>query len=94
MVKSIVLKVSCSIKVAKNQFVKVANTVSYYKLAHNSFVYNKHGKAVKKNGKRILLKKNKHISLHSDKVVKIKGKKFYQLKDGSFIKARNVKRIG
>lgn len=81
-------------KVAKNQFVKVANTVSYYKLAHNSFVYNKHGKAVKKNGKRILLKKNKHISLHSDKVVKIKGKKFYQLKDGSFIKARNVKRIG
>ncbi|RVU71013.1 MULTISPECIES: type I pullulanase [Lactobacillus] len=81
-------------KIAKGQFVQVANTISYYKLVHNSFVYSKQGKAIKKHGKRILLKKNKRILLRSNKIIKIKGKKFYQLKDGSFIKARNIKRVG
>ncbi|MGV3192444.1 SLAP domain-containing protein, partial [Lactobacillus amylovorus] len=42
-------------RIGDNQYVKVSNTISYYYLVHNSFLYNKHGKTIKRNGKRILV---------------------------------------
>lgn len=80
-------------RIGKDMFVKTVNTVNYYKLRHNSFVYDNIGKAVKRNGKRILLKKNRKVLLRSSKIIKINGKKFYQLKNGNFIKARNIVKV-
>lgn len=78
-------------RIGENRYVKVANTTSIIKLSHNSFVYDKRGKARKKHGRRILIRRGQRVYLLNNKIVTIKGKHFYQTKQGYFIKARNVK---
>ena len=78
-------------RIGDNQYVKVSNTISYYYLVHNSFLYNKHGKTIKRNGKRILVRKGVRLEANKVKVVKINGKKFYKVGKSTYIKFRNVK---
>ena len=80
-------------RIGDNQYVKVSNTISYYYLVHNSFLYNKHGKTIKRNGKRILVRKGVRLEANKVKVVKINGKKFYKVGKSTYIKFRNVKLI-
>lgn len=80
-------------RIGDNQYVKVSNTISYYYLVHNSFLYNKHGKTIKRNGKRILVRKGVRLEANRVKVVKINGKKFYKVGKSTYIKFRNAKLI-
>ena len=80
-------------RIGDNQYVKVSNTISYYYLVHNSFLYNKHGKTIKRNGKRILVRKGVRLESNKVKVVKINGKKFYKVGKSTYIKFRNAKLI-
>lgn len=80
-------------RIGDNRYIKVANTIGYYCLKHNSFLYDRKGKAIKRNGKRVLYKKGKRISLRSNKVIKVKGKQFLVLDSNFLIKARNIKHI-
>ena len=80
-------------RIGDNQYVKVSNTISYYYLVHNSFLCNKHGKTIKRNGKRILVRKGVRLEANKVKVVKINGKKFYKVGKSTYIKFRNVKLI-
>ena len=80
-------------RIGNNSYIKVSNTTSYYILKRNSFVYDKHGKVIKRHGRHVLIRKGSRITLHSAKAIKINGKKFYTLKSGELIKARNVKNI-
>ena len=80
-------------RIGDNQYVKVSNTISYYYLVHNSFLYNKHGKTIKRNGKRILVRKGVRLEANKVKVVKINGKKFYKVGKSTYIKFRNAKLI-
>ena len=80
-------------RIGDNQYVKVSNTISYYYLVHNSFLYNKHGKTIKRNGKRILVRKGVRLEANKVKVVKINGKKFYKVGKSTYIKFRNIKLI-
>ncbi|WP_072748986.1 SLAP domain-containing protein [Lactobacillus helveticus] len=76
-----------------NQYVKVSNTISYYVLKHNSFVYSRKVKAIKKNVKRLLLKRGQRIDLHNARIIRVNGKRFYMLKSGNLVKARNIKHV-
>ncbi|MCO6534872.1 SLAP domain-containing protein [Lactobacillus sp.] len=68
-------------------FVKVANAeAAKLKLKHNSYVYNKHGKRVKKDG---VLKKGVLVYIYGG-AVKIRGKKYYIIDSNRYIKAANV----
>ena len=68
-------------------FVKVANAeAAKLKLKHNSYVYNKHGKRVKKDG---VLKKGVLVNIYGG-AVKIRGKKYYIIDSNRYIKAANV----
>lgn len=80
-------------QIGDNQYVKVSSTISYYYLVHNSFLYNKHGKTIKRNGKRILVRKGVRLESNKVKVVKINGKKFYKVGKSTYIKFRNAKLI-
>ena len=80
-------------RIGDNQYVKVSNTISYYYLVHNSFLYNKHGKTIKRNDKRILVRKGVRLEANKIKVVKINGKKFYKVGKSTYIKFRNAKLI-
>ena len=81
-------------RIGDNQYVKVSNTISYYYyLVQNSFLYNKHGKTIKRNGKRILVRKGVRFEANKVKVVKINGKKFYKVGKSTYIKFRNAKLI-
>lgn len=80
-------------RIGDNQYVKVSNTISYYYLVHNSFLYNKHGKTIKRNGKRIFVRKGVRLEANKVKVVKINGKKFYKVGKSTYIKFRNAKLI-
>ena len=75
-------------RIGDNQYVKVSNTISYYYLVQNSFLYNKHGKTIKRNGKRILVRKGVRFEANKVKVVKINGKKFYKVGKSTYIKFR------
>lgn len=93
MVRSNLIKGKEFYRIGDNQYVKVSNTISYYYLVHNSFLYNKHGKTIKRNGKRILVRKGVRLEANKVKVVKINGKKFYKVGKSTYIKFRNVKLI-
>lgn len=78
-------------QIGDNQYVKVNNTLNWNILKHNSFVYSKSGKALKKNHKRILLKKgHKVLLLDNACLTKIHGKQFYRIGNNKYVKAVNV----
>lgn len=56
-------------------------------------MYNKHGKTIKRNGKRILVRKGVRLEANKVKVVKINGKKFYKVGKSTYIKFRNAKTL-
>lgn len=81
-------------QIGENQFIKAANTISRKILIHNSFVYNRQGKAVRKNHKRVLLKKNKIITpMNNGQITTIKGKQFYQIGENKFVKVVNTRDV-
>lgn len=66
-------------QIDNNKYVKVNNTLLWKVLKHNSFVYNRAGKAIKQGHRHLLLKKNcKVLLLDNGKITTIKGKKFYR----------------
>lgn len=79
-------------RIGDNQYIKVSNTISYYRLVHNSFLYNKHGKAIKRHGKRVLVRKGVRFDANKVKLVKINGKKFYKVGE-TYIKFRNIELV-
>lgn len=82
-----------SIKQSTEKSSKTSKDISYkvIRLTHNAFVYDKHGKAIKKGLHFKLIKKGKQIkALKNAKVVTIKGKKFYQISKNEFIKVNNT----
>ncbi|TSO26136.1 SEC10/PgrA surface exclusion domain-containing protein [Lactobacillus sp. LL6] len=65
-----------------------AKSTAKQTLSQKARVYDKNGKAIKKNGKFVTYKKGAKIN---GKLVTIKGKKYYQIGKNEFIKAGNVK---
>lgn len=62
------------------------------RLTHNAFVYNKHGKAIRKGLYFKVIKRGEKVkTLKNAKVVTIKGKEFYQIGKDEFIKVANTK---
>lgn len=71
---------------------KVSTAPKKIRLTHNAFVYNKHGKLVRKGLYVKMLKRGKTIkALKNAKIVTIKGKKYYQIGKNYFIKVANTK---
>ena len=73
----------------KNQvyYVATSNVVSTSrKLKHNAYVYNKHGKRIKKAG---VLRKGNNINTYGDAVT-IRGKKYFIIAQNRFVKAANI----
>ncbi|MEK3545626.1 SLAP domain-containing protein [Lactobacillus crispatus] len=71
---------------------KVSTAPKKIRLTHNAFVYNKHGKLIRKGLYVKLLKCGKTIkALKNAKIVTIKGKKYYQIGKNQFIKVANTK---
>ena len=73
----------------KNQvyYVAIGNVVpTSRKLKHNAYVYNKHGKRIKKPG---VLRKGNNISTYGSAVT-IRGKKYFIIAQNRFVKAANI----
>ena len=73
----------------KNQvyYVAIGNVVSTSrKLKHNAYVYNKHGKRIKKAG---VLRKGNNINTYGS-VVNIRGKKYFIIAQNRYVKAANI----
>ena len=73
----------------KNQvyYVAIGNVVSTSrKLKHNAYVYNKHGKRIKKAG---VLRKGNNINTYGS-AVNIRGKKYFIIAQNRFVKAANI----
>ena len=71
---------------------KVSTAPKKIRLTHNAFVYNKHGKLVRKGLYVKMLKRGKTIkALKNAKIVTIKGKEYYQIGKNQFIKVANTK---
>ncbi|AWN33955.1 MULTISPECIES: SLAP domain-containing protein [Lactobacillus] len=73
----------------KNQvyYVAIGNVVSTSrKLKHNAYVYNKHGKRIKKAG---VLRKGNNINTYGSAVT-IRGKKYFIIAQNRFVKATNI----
>ncbi|KGG54794.1 SLAP domain-containing protein [Lactobacillus sp. wkB10] len=73
----------------KNQvyYVATSNVVSTSrKLKHNAYVYNKHGKRIKKAG---VLRKGNNINTYGSAVT-IRGKKYFIIAQNRFVKAANI----
>ncbi|WP_167594939.1 SLAP domain-containing protein [Lactobacillus kullabergensis] len=73
----------------KNQvyYVATSNVVSTSrKLKHNAYVYNKHGKRIKKAG---MLRKGNNINTYGSAVT-IRGKKYFIIAQNRFVKAANI----
>ena len=73
----------------KNQvyYVAIGNVVSTSrKLKHNAYVYNKHGKRIKKTG---VLRKGNNINTYGS-VVNIRGKKYFIIAQNRYVKAANI----
>ncbi|MGQ5709175.1 SLAP domain-containing protein [Lactobacillus sp. PSON] len=82
--KSNIKTPSTTKKSTKNETKSTAKQI----LSQKARVYDKNGKAIKKNGKFVTYKKGAKIN---GKLVTIKGKKYYQIGKNKFIKAGNVK---
>lgn len=63
------------------------NVSKKIRLTHNAFIYNKHGKLVRKGLHVKVLKRGKVIK--TLKIVKIKGKRYYQIGRNKFVKVAN-----
>ena len=62
------------------------------RLTHNAFVYNMHGKLVRKGLHIKWIKRDKLVKvLKNAKIVKINGKRYYQIGKNQFIKVANTK---
>ena len=73
----------------KNQvyYVAIGNVVSTSrKLKHNAYVYNKHGKRIKKAG---VLRKGNNINTYGSAVT-IRGKKYFIIAQNRFVKIANI----
>ncbi len=73
----------------KNQvyYVAIGNVVpTSRKLKHNAYVYNKHGKRIKKAG---VLRKGNNINTYGS-AVNIRGKKYFIIAQNRFVKAANI----
>ena len=76
-------------QVNKNQvyYVAIGNVVSTSrKLKHNAYVYNKHGKRIKKAG---VLRKGNNINTYGSAVT-IRGKKYFIIAKNRYVKAANI----
>ena len=73
----------------KNQvyYVAIGNVVpTSRKLKHNAYVYNKHGKRIKKAG---VLRKGNNINTYGS-AVNIRGKKYFIIAQNRYVKAANI----
>ena len=88
-------------QIAENEFIKANNTRNSsvkktaakkaVRLSHNAFVYDKHGKAIRKGLHYKLYRRDDLVKLTSAKIVTIHGKKYYQVGKDQFIKVSNTK---
>lgn len=74
-------------KVVKKTAKRIAKAV---RLTHNSFVYTKSGKTIRKGLHFKFIRRGKSIkALHNGKIVVIKGHEYYQISKNEFIKVAN-----
>ena len=77
-------------RIGKNRYIKARNFVGTLRvLSHNSFVYDKNGKATRNKGVRRLLKKSRVVRAF-DAPVKINGHMMYRV-DNGYVKVKNFK---
>ena len=70
----------------------ISTTPKKIRLTHNAFVYNKHGKLIRKGLHIKWIKRDKLVKvLKNAKIVKINGKRYYQIGKNQFIKVANTK---
>ena len=68
----------------------ISTTPKKIRLTHNAFVYNKHGKLIRKGLHIKWIKRDKLVKvLKNAKIVKINGKKYYQIGRNKFVKVAN-----
>lgn len=92
--KVVVIKHKKYYQIGKNEFVKLANTLSRtktFKLRHNAFIYTRRGKAIRHGHKHLLLRKGRKIkALRGGKTITIHGKKFVMIAKGRYVKLANT----
>ena len=77
-------------RIGKNRYIKARNFAGTLRvLSHNSFVYDKNGKATRNKGVRRLLKKSRVVRAF-DAPVKINGHMMYRVNNG-YVKVKNFK---
>ena len=77
-------------RIGKNRYIKARNFAGTLRvLSHNSFVYDKNGKATRNKGVRRLLKKSRVVRAF-DAPVKINGHMMYRV-DNGYVKVKNFK---
>ena len=77
-------------RIGKNRYIKARNFAGTLRvLSHNSFVYDKNGKATRNKGVRRLLKKSRVVRTF-DAPVKINGHMMYRV-DNGYVKVKNFK---
>ena len=77
-------------RIGKNRYIKARNFAGTLRvLSHNSFVYDKNGKATRNKGVRRLLKKSRVVRTF-DAPVKINGHMMYRVNNG-YVKVKNFK---
>ena len=68
----------------------ISTTPKKIRLTHNAFVYNKHGKLIRKGLHIKWIKRDKLVKvLKHAKIVKINGKRYYQIGRNKFVKVAN-----
>lgn len=68
----------------------ISTTLKKIRLTHNAFVYNKHGKLIRKGLHIKWIKRDKLVKvLKNAKIVKINGKRYYQIGRNKFVKVAN-----
>ena len=68
----------------------ISTTPKKIRLTHNAFVYNKHGKLIRKGLHIKWIKRDKLVKvLKNAKIVKINGKRYYQIGRNKFVKVAN-----
>lgn len=68
----------------------ISTTPKKIRLTHNAFVYNKHGKLIRKGLHIKWIKRDKLVKvLKNAKIVRINGKRYYQIGRNKFVKVAN-----
>ena len=68
----------------------ISTTPKKIRLTHNAFVYNKHGKLIRKGLHIKWIKRDKLVKvLKNAKIVKINGKRYYQIGRNKFVRVAN-----